>query len=53
MVEYANEMLEKTGKAKARFDELTELVMKPEVIADNREWKKLVKERASLEVIAT
>lgn len=53
MVEQANEMLEKTGKAKARFDELTLLVMKPEIIADNREWKKLVKERASLEDIAT
>lgn len=52
MVEFANEMLEKTGKAKARFDELTLLVMKPEIIADNREWKKLVKERAGLEDIA-
>lgn len=53
MVEYANEMLKKTGKARARFDELTLLVMKPEVIADNREWRKLAKERASLEEIAT
>lgn len=53
MVEFANEMLEKTGKAKARFDELTALVMKSEIIADNREWRKLVKERASLEDIAT
>lgn len=52
MEEYAKEMLEKTGKAKARFDELTDLIIKPEVIADNREWKKLVKERASLEDIA-
>lgn len=44
--------LEKTKKSKERYDELTLLVMKPEVIADNKEWKKLVKERARLEDIA-
>ena len=44
--------LEKTKKSKERYDELTLLVMKPEVIADNNEWKKLVKERARLEDIA-
>ena len=37
-------MLEKSLKLKQRYDELTELVMKPEIIADNKEWKKLVKE---------
>ncbi len=42
-------MLSKTLKAKERFDELTELIMKPEIIADNRQWKKLVKERSGLE----
>lgn len=42
-------MLNKTLKAKQRFDELTEEIMKPDVIADNRLWKKLVKERSSLE----
>ena len=52
MEELVTEILEKTGKAKARFDELTELVSKPEIIADNREWKKLVKERSNLEDIA-
>ena len=46
------ELLEKTKKSKERFDELTELVMKPEIISDNREWKKLVKERSSLEDLA-
>ena len=44
--------LEKTKKSKERYDELTELVMKPEIIADNKGWKKLVKERSSLEDIA-
>lgn len=52
MEELANDILEKTGKAKARFDELTELVSNPDIIADNREWKKLAKERASLEEVA-
>ncbi len=42
-------MLNKTLKHKQRFDELTELIMKPEIIADNKEWKKLVKERSGLE----
>ena len=53
MADLANEILEKTGKTKQRFDELTEMVMDPAVIADNREWKKLVKERSQLEDIAS
>ena len=52
MVDLANEILEKTGKAKARFDNLTEMVSDPAVIADNREWKRLVKERSSIEDVA-
>ena len=51
-MENYKEMLEKTKKSKERFDELTDEIMKPEVIADNRSWKKLVKERNSLEDIA-
>ena len=46
-------MLNKTLKAKQRYDELTELVIKPEIIADNKEWKKLVKERSGLEELVT
>ncbi len=45
-------MIEKTSNIKKRFDELTDLISKPEVIADQKEWKKLVKERASLEGLA-
>lgn len=45
-------MLEKTTKIKQRYDELTDLIVKPEIIADNNEWKKLVKERNSIEDIA-
>ena len=43
MADLANDILEKTGKTKERFDKLTEMVSDPDVIADNREWKKLVK----------
>lgn len=52
MEDLAGELLEKTAKTKARFDELTVLVTDPNVIADNREWRKLVKERSKLEDIA-
>ena len=45
-------MLEQTAKIKQRFDELTDLVVKPEIIADNKLWQKLVKERSSIEEIA-
>lgn len=52
MADLVNEILEKTGKTKERFVKLTEMVSDPEVIADNREWKKLVKERSQIEDIA-
>ena len=46
-----NDIIEKTQKMIDRFDELTELIADPAIIADNREWKKLVKERSGLEEI--
>ena len=52
MEDLSREMLAKTEKSKVRFDELTDLISRPEIIADNREWKKLVKERNSLEDVA-
>lgn len=45
-------MLEKLRKIKERFDFLTEEIVKPEIISDNKEWKKLVKERSAIEEIA-
>ena len=45
-------MLEQTAKIKQRYDELTKLVVDPEIIADNKKWQKLVKERSSIEEIA-
>ena len=36
-------MLEKLEKIVARYDFLTGEISKPEVIADNNNWKKLVK----------
>ena len=41
-------MLEKLEKIVARYDFLTEEISKPEVIADNNTWKKLVKEHSNL-----
>lgn len=52
MENIGKEFLLKTEKSKVRFDELTDLVSRPEIIADNREWKKLVKERNSLQELA-
>jgi peptide chain release factor 1 len=46
-------MIEKTENIQKRFDELTELVSNPEIIADQKEWKKLMKERASLEELVS
>ena len=42
-------MLQKTLKLKERFNELTNLISDPDIIADNKQWKKLVKERNGLE----
>ena len=41
-------MLEKLEKIVARYEFLTEEISKPEVIADNNNWKKLVKEHSNL-----
>lgn len=52
MEDIANDILTKTQKAKNRFEELTEMISKPEIISDNKLWKCLVKERSNLEEIA-
>ena len=52
MEELVNEILTKTKQTKDRYEELTKLVSDPDIIADNRQWKKLVKERSSIEEIA-
>ena len=45
-------MLEKIKNINERYEFLTQEIMKPEVIADNRELQKLAKERNRLEPIA-
>lgn len=45
-------MIEKIKKIKEKYDELTQKIADPEIIADNKLWQKLVKERASIEEIA-
>ncbi len=52
MEDIADKILEKTAKTKERYEKLTELVSDPDIIADNREWKKLVKERSAIEEVA-
>lgn len=52
MEDIVNEMLEKTKKTKDRFDSLTAMVSDPKIIADNKEWQKLVKERSKIEDVA-
>lgn len=43
---------EKLEGIKKRYDELTELIVQPEIIADNKEWTRLVKERSTVEPVA-
>lgn len=50
-MEMVNDILEKTKKVVDRYDELTIMVSDPSIIADNKEWKKLVKERSGIEEI--
>ncbi len=45
--------LDRLKNIKAKFDSLSEAISDPQVIADNKEWTKLVKEHASLEPIVT
>lgn len=44
-------MFERLELIKKRFEELSELIAKPEVIANRDEWQKLVKEHSALEEI--
>ena len=44
--------IEKLEVIRKKYDELTELIVKPEIIADNKEWTKLVKERSEIEPVA-
>lgn len=42
-------MFSKLDDVKKRFDYLADEIVKPEVIADNKEWQKLVKEHSGLQ----
>ena len=44
-------MFEKLGAVEKRYEELTKLISDPEVIANQAEWQKLMKEHASIEDI--
>ena len=47
-----NEILEKIRLINLKYNELTEQIMDPNVIADNKLFKKVVKERSSIEDVA-
>ena len=47
----ANEILQKTLKIRQKSDELSNLISSPSVIADNKKWRALAKEHASLQDI--
>lgn len=42
---------EKLNNIKKKYEELTELISRPEIIADNKEWTKLVKEQTALQPV--
>jgi len=44
-------MIDKLSSIVEKFEELTGKVIDPQIIADNRSWKKMVKERSDLEPI--
>ena len=44
--------IEKLEGIRKKYDELTDLIVKSEIIADNKEWTKLVKERSEIEPVA-
>ena len=41
-------MFEKLEAVETRYEELTKLIADPEVIANQAEWRKLMKEHASI-----
>ena len=44
-------MLSKLKDIKARFETLSDEIINPELIADNKEWQKRVKEHSALQPI--
>ena len=52
MEELIESLLEKTKKAKDKYDLLTQQVSDPTIISNNNEWRKIAKERAMIEDVA-
>ena len=44
-------MFDKLELVEKRYDELTQMISDPEVIANQTEWQKLMKEHASIEEV--
>ena len=45
-------MFDKLDAVEKRYDELTKLISDPDIIANQSEWQKLMKEHASIEDVA-
>ena len=46
-----NFMFDKLEAVEARYEELTKLISDPEIIANQTEWQKLIKEHSSIEEV--
>ena len=46
-----NFMFDKLEAVEARYEELTKLISDPEIIANQAEWQKLIKEHSSIEEV--
>ena len=44
-------MFDKLEAVEARYEELTKLISDPEIIANQTEWQKLIKEHSSIEEV--
>ena len=45
-------MFDKLDAVEKRYEELTKMISDPEIIANQSEWQKLMKEHASIEDVA-
>ena len=52
MEELINSLLEKTKKAKDKYEVLNRQISDPQILSDNAQWRKIAKERAMIEDVA-
>ena len=52
MEELINSLLEKTKKAKDKYEVLNQQISDPQILSDNAQWRKIAKERAMIEDVS-